>query len=53
MEGAVNEDSHLYVRSSGVAKLSCTPAQQTGMLVVFNSVGGGGGSDVGRNCSGH
>ena len=43
MEGAVNEDPHTnYGRSSGVAKLSCTPAQQTGMLVVFSSVCGGG-----------
>ena len=57
VEGAVNEDPHLYGRSSGAAKLSCTPAQQTGMLEVFSSVRGGGGregsSDVGRNCSGH
>ena len=26
--------------SSGLAKLSCTPAQHTGMLVVLSSVGG-------------
>ena len=25
---------------SGLAKLSCTPAQHTGMLVVLSSVGG-------------
>ena len=42
MEGAVNEDPHLYGRSSGAVKLSCTPAQQTGMLEVFSSVRGGG-----------
>ena len=28
------------MRLSGLAKLSCTPAQHTGMLVVLNSVGG-------------
>ena len=28
------------MRLSGLAKLSCTPAQHTGMLVVLSSVGG-------------
>ena len=28
------------VRSAGLAKLSCTPAQHTGMLVALSSVGG-------------
>ena len=43
------------VRSAGLAKLSCTPAQHTGMLVALSSVGGAvvlGGTAQEESCKG-
>ena len=40
VEGAVNEDTDTYGVIWVGAKLSCTPAQHTGMLAVLSSAGG-------------